>query len=56
MLSLQVYTVNGRTRRVFRLTHSFVWFREEDNGLTHERVITRSLFEKWLRGGFKNAA
>jgi hypothetical protein len=45
------YTVAGRTRRVFRLTHSFVWFREDDNGLTVERVLDRKLFEKWLRGG-----
>ena len=43
-------TVAGRTRRVFRLTASYVWLREEDGGLTHERVITRALFEKWLRG------
>jgi len=44
------YTVAGRTRRVFRLSPSYVWFREEDNGLTVERCITRSLFERWLRG------
>lgn len=43
------YTVNNRTRRVFRLTPSFVWFREEDNGMVHERVINRTLFEKWMR-------
>jgi hypothetical protein len=49
------YTVAGRTRRVFRLTPSFVWFRETDGGMVHERVLGRKLFEKWLRG-IKNAA
>jgi hypothetical protein len=48
------YTVQGRTRRVFRLTHSFVWFREQDGNLTFERCITRTLFLKWLRGGFRD--
>lgn len=56
LLNNTPYTVNGRTRRVFHLTHSFVWFRELDGNLTVERVMTRSLFEKWLRGEAKNAA
>ncbi len=48
------YTVGTRTRRVFRLTASYVWFREQDGKFTYERHMTRSLFEKWLRGGFRD--
>ena len=44
------YTVNNRTRRVFRITPSFAWFRERDGELTVERSMPVKLFLKWLRG------
>jgi len=37
------------TRRVFRLTPSFVWFREEDGGVMHDRILSQAMFEKWMR-------
>lgn len=44
------YQVANHTRRVFRLTPSFVWFRETVDGLTLERTMPVKLFVKWLRG------